>query len=175
MLSVQSLIESGRRDLLFFWGHRQKGERVDRSCLSQWYERPFGVEDRIYRTAEHYMMAGKARFFGDDAAEREVLAALDPRQAKAVGRKVSNFDENQWKAARYPIVVRGNMHKFSQHPDLREFLLSTGDAVLVEASPYDAIWGIKLSADDPRAADPAQWLGLNLLGFALMDVREKLR
>jgi ribA/ribD-fused uncharacterized protein len=63
----------------------------------------------------------------------------------------------------------------TQHPDLREFLLGTGDRVLVEASPQDRIWGIGLAADDERASVPEQWLGLNLLGFALMEVRHRLR
>jgi len=73
------------------------------------------------------------------------------------------------------LIVAGNMAKFGQHPDLREFLLGTGDRVLVEASPRDRIWGIGLAAGDERATSPDDWLGLNLLGFALMEVRHQLR
>ena len=87
---------------------------------------------------------------------------------------VENFDEETWIAHREAIVLEGSIHKFSQHPDLRTFLLSTGDRVLVEASPVDPIWGIGLAADDPRATDPGKWRGLNLLGFALMKTRDLL-
>lgn len=72
-------------------------------------------------------------------------------------------------------MVAGNLAKFGQHTDLREYLLGTGDRVLVEASPLDRVWGIGLAADDERAVSPDQWRGLNLLGFALMQVRETLR
>ena len=72
-------------------------------------------------------------------------------------------------------MLNGNWCKFSQNPGLREFLLSTGDSILVEASPYDSIWGIRLSADSPEAQDPMKWRGQNLLGFALMEVRDELR
>lgn len=84
------------------------------------------------------------------------------------------FDEARWLAHRFDLVVEGNFAKFTQHPDLLRFLLSTGDRVLVEASPVDAIWGIGLAANDPQSADPARWQGLNLLGFALMVVRDRL-
>ena len=85
------------------------------------------------------------------------------------------FDQKVWDKFKYPIVLSGNWCKFSQNRDLREFLLSTGDSVLVEASPYDAIWGIRLPASSPEAQDPMKWRGQNLLGFALMEVRDELR
>ena len=85
------------------------------------------------------------------------------------------FDEQLWVERRYDLVVTGNLAKFSQHQDLRDFLLSTGTRVLVEASPRDGIWGIGLAADDDRASSPENWPGLNLLGFALMEVRHQLR
>lgn len=77
--------------------------------------------------------------------------------------------------AKYSIVLNGNWRKFSQNRDLREFLLSTGDSVLAEASPYDGIWGIRLAADAEDARNPLKWKGDNLLGFALMEVRDELR
>ena len=70
--------------------------------------------------------------------------------------------------------MRGNLAKFQQHPTLSAFLAGTADRVLVEASPSDRIWGIGLAADDPRAVNPEKWRGLNLLGFALMEVRRVL-
>lgn len=119
-------------------------------------------------------MAGKARLFDDEVALAKVLANEDPGIAKAAGRGVRGFDETRWLAHRFDLVVEGNLAKFSRHRQLQAFLLSTGDRVLVEASPVDAIWGVGLAAADPRATDPAQWRGLNLLGFALMVVRERL-
>ena len=86
-----------------------------------------------------------------------------------------DFDASRWDAAAFGIVTRGSKEKFGQNPELRAFLLETGDAVLVEASPVDSVWGIGLAADDPRASDPRQWQGRNLLGFALMAARSQLR
>ena len=97
-----------------------------------------------------------------------------PSAAKALGRKVRGFVDEQWRAARMEIVVRGNSAKFSQHAGLRDHLLKTGDAILVEAAPRDRIWGIGLGAKNEKASNPAQWRGLNLLGFALMEVRSLL-
>lgn len=164
-----------RFDYVCFWGHRPRADGApSASCFSQWFASPFVVDGTRYATAEHWMMAGKARLFDDDVALAKVLANEDPGAAKAAGRGVRGFDEARWLAHRFDLVVEGNLAKFSQHADLRRFLQSTGDQVLVEASPVDAIWGIGLAAADPRAADPAQWTGLNLLGFALMVVRERL-
>lgn len=120
------------------------------------------------------MMAGKARLFGDEATAARIISAGSPKQVKEFGRQVSGFVENEWDSAKRRIVYEGNLAKFSQNADLRQFLLSTGDKVLVEASPVDRIWGIRLAADDDRASNPLQWRGENLLGFILMDVRDTL-
>lgn len=160
---------------MYFWGHRPHAKGVlSASCFSQWFASPFVVEGVRYATAEHWMMAEKARLFGDDVALARVLAKDDPSAAKAAGRSVRDFDEEHWVRHRFDVVVRGNLAKYGQTPVLRDFLLGTGDQVLVEASPVDAIWGIGLAAGDPRAQDPANWQGLNLLGFALMAVRDAL-
>ncbi len=160
---------------LYFWGHTpQRDGRVSNSCFSQWFEAAFEVDGAHYATAEHYMMAEKARLFGDGATLAKVLAARTPGAAKAEGRKVAGFSEEVWLAHRFPIVCAANHAKFSQHPALRAFLLETGDKVLVEASPSDRIWGIGLSATAPAANDPNTWDGLNLLGFALMHTRHAL-
>ncbi|MFH9007489.1 NADAR family protein [Streptomyces afghaniensis] len=161
---------------LHFWGHRPRPDgRIGASCLSQWWPAPFTVDGVEYATAEHWMMAGKARLFEDAAAERAVLSAAHPAEAKKAGRLVRGFDEAIWERERFRIVVEGSVHKFGAHPELREFLLGTGDRVLVEASPVDRVWGIGLSADDEAAADPERWRGPNLLGFALMEARDRLR
>lgn len=174
--ALRARVAGGERfGYLCFWGHRPRADGApSASCFSQWFASPFTVDGVRYATAEHWMMAGKARQFDDEAALAKVLAHDDPAAAKAAGRGVRGFDEARWLAHRFDLVVEGNFAKFSQHPALGRFLLSTGDQVLVEASPVDAIWGIGLAAGDPRAHDPAQWPGLNLLGFALMDVRERL-
>lgn len=121
------------------------------------------------------MMACKAELFGDREIREQILGCSDPKQIKALGRKVRGFDQAVWDKFKYAIVLNGNWLKFSQNRPLREFLLSTGDSVLVEASPYDNIWGIRLSANLPEAQDPFKWRGQNQLGFALMEVRDELR
>jgi len=161
---------------LCFWGHRPLPDgRIGPSCLSQWWPSPFTVDGVEYATAEHWMMAGKARLFEDPVAERRVLAAGHPAEAKKAGRLVRGFDEAVWERERFRIVVEGSVHKFASDPALRAFLLNTGERVLVEASPVDRVWGIGLTADDEAATDPERWRGENLLGFALMVARGRLR
>ncbi|MBT2383457.1 NADAR family protein [Streptomyces sp. ISL-11] len=160
---------------VYFWGHRPRPDgSVGASCFSQWWPSPFTVDGTGYATAEHWMMAGKARLFGDEEAEARVLAATHPKQAKDAGRTVRGFDEERWRRHRFGLVVEGSVHKFAQDAGLTAYLLGTGERVLVEASPLDRIWGIGLAADDERAQDPARWRGENLLGFALMEARQRL-
>lgn len=175
--SVESLLlhlEAGVAvKYLYFWGHTGAGQ-IGKEVFSQWYPASFEVAGETYATAEHYMMAEKARLFGDEATRQAILASTHPDQAKKLGRTVRNFEEMRWNAARFAVVVEGNLAKFRQHPALRAFLLGTGRRVLVEASPVDPVWGIGLAQDQPQAANPAEWRGLNLLGFALMEVRARL-
>ncbi|GAA0382796.1 NADAR family protein [Microbispora corallina] len=160
---------------LYFWGHQPARDGgVGPGCLSQWWPAAFSEDGRAFASAEHYMMAHKAWLFGDDATAERVLAAGHPGEAKTLGRAVRGFDEDVWQARRFDIVVRGNVAKFGQDAGLREYLLTTRNRVLVEASPYDRVWGIGLAAGDERAASPATWRGLNLLGFALMAARDLL-
>ncbi|MFI9824677.1 NADAR family protein [Streptomyces sp. NPDC052013] len=178
--SREALIEALRSGekvrYLHFWGHRPLPDgRIGASCLSQWWPSPFTVDGVEYATAEHWMMAAKARLFGDAEGERRVLEAGHPSQAKKAGRLVRGFDEALWRRERFGIVVEGSVHKFAAHAELREFLLGTGERVLVEASPVDRVWGIGLTASDDAATDPARWRGPNLLGFALMEARRRLR
>lgn len=165
-----------RPTYLFFWGHQPlAGGEVGKSCLSQWWPAPFSVGGVNYPTAEHYMMAEKARLFGDEDTRARILQDASPKAAKQLGRQVGNFDERVWEGARFQLAVEGNLAKFSQNRGLGDFLLQTRDRVLVEASPVDRIWGIGLAAADEQAANPEQWRGSNLLGFALMEVRQRLR
>lgn len=151
--------------------------------MSQWYayEMRDGSDSAIvYTTAEHYMMYQKARLFGDDKVADEVLAGseLHPRKIKTLGRKVVGFDETTWTAERERIVEEGTWLKMTRpahdgQVNLAELLLATGDRELVEASPYDRVWGVGFRAKDAER-NREHW-GLNLLGKALMAVRERLR
>lgn len=163
-------------EFLFFWGHRPAADgRITKSCLSQWYECSFEVDGVTYHTAEQYMMAQKARLFGDADTFQKIMLAYDPREYKRLGRLVKHYDDKTWIANRTAIVTAGNICKFQQNKELGRFLRKTGDKILVEASPYDCIWGIGLSADEPGVDDPTAWRGLNLLGFSLMAVRDTLK
>lgn len=145
------------------------------SPFSQWAPYGFDLDSVRYPTAEHYMMAEKARTFGDAEALRQVLEDPRPEAAKRLGRQVQGYSDEVWRARRLGIVVRGNLAKFGAHPLLRALLLDTGDKVLAEASRTDLAWGIGWSERDWQSRVPAQWRGENLLGFALMEVRAQLR
>jgi ribA/ribD-fused uncharacterized protein len=179
MSSVEELraaVAGGARpEFLFFWGHRPRRDgTLGPSCLSQWWPAEFEVDGRRFASAEHWMMWHKAEMFDDHDMAGRILAAATPAEAKKLGAQVRGFDSAAWEAERFAVVVAGNRAKFGQHPELAAYLRGTAPRVLVEASPVDRIWGIGLAADDERAADPAGWQGLNLLGFALMQVRDQL-
>jgi ribA/ribD-fused uncharacterized protein len=159
----------------FFWGHTPKiPGAVDKSCLSQWFPASFTVEGIVYPTAEHWMMAEKARLFKDEEALAQILIAEKPGAAKELGRTVRNFDKAIWNAKAFRIVVEGNIHKFSQNTALKNFLFTTGDTIIVEASPRDRIWGIGLGQERAAAEGLHAWRGKNWLGFALMEARDEL-
>ncbi|MGH9123620.1 MAG: NADAR family protein [Acidimicrobiales bacterium] len=162
-------------DFFHFWGHTAKGTSpVGPWVLSQWWPASFVVDGTTYFHAEGFMMAAKARLFGDDSTVKSILTEENPAVAKKLGRTVSNFEEHVWAAHRYQFVVDGNVAKFSQSPLLQGYLMSTAPKVLVEASPRDRIWGIGMGANNPKAVLPSEWRGGNLLGFALVEVRERL-
>ncbi len=159
----------------YFWGHKQRGSAVDHSCLSQWYPARFEYSGHAFPTAEHFMMWRKAEIFHDHEIVAAVLNADSPGLAKSLGRKVRGFDQDIWVEHRWDVVVSGNLAKFSDNPALEKYLLATGDSVLVEASPYDRIWGIGMAKNEAMNVTPDEWQGENILGFALMEVRERLR
>lgn len=176
LTDLQEQIKLGNRfKYLCFWGHTPKHKlSIDKSSFSQWFPSLFEVDGVQYKTAEQFMMAKKALLFKDDEAFQKIISTSNPSAVKALGRLIKNYDEAIWQQHRFAIVVEGNLAKFSQNPDLAQFLLSTGSSVIVEASPVDKIWGIGLAAEDQHSEHPLQWCGLNLLGFALMQVRAKL-
>lgn len=173
---LQQLASGRDFSYLFFWGHRPLASgKIGRSCLSQWFASGFTHAGIHYPTAEHWMMAGKARHFGDEKILAEILQTTDPMQAKKLGRKVSNFSVESWREVMTDLVAEGSYHKFVQNPRLRDFLLATGEKVLVEASPYDQVWGIGMGAQDQRANHQEQWQGTNWLGWCLMEARDRIR
>ncbi len=172
----QEFAAGRKRELCLFWGHQPARDGgTTKSCLSQWWMEDFFSINHHYLCMEQYMMAGKAELFGDQEIREQILNCSAPKEIKALGRKVQGFDQKVWDRFKYAIVLNGNWCKFSQSRSCQEFLLSTGDSVLVEASPYDSIWGIRLPAGSLEAQDPVKWRGQNLLGFALMEVRDELR
>lgn len=148
---------------------------IQKGCLSQWQNSPFTINTQHYHCMEQYMMSQKASLFGDSEIMQQILSCSDPKKIKALGRKVKGFDDAVWNKAKYSIVLNGNYHKFIQNPELKDFLLNTGDKILVEASPLDGVWGIRMAESDENAHNPLKWRGQNLLGFALMEVRDVLR
>ena len=143
--------------------------------LSNWYPSKFTVNDVDFSSMEQYMMYKKAVCFGDKDMANKILATDDVAYIKELGRKVSGFDNHVWNGMRQIIVYEGLVAKFTQNPELKKSLLDTGNAVLAEAAVNDKIWGIGLSMSDPKRLDPSEWKGQNLMGYALMLVREKLR
>lgn len=142
--------------------------------LSNWHFSEFSVKGIVFINNEQFMMYCKARLFCDEAIAEEILKAVSPAEHKRLGRRVRGFVEAQWREKRRPFVLAGCRAKFRQNPGLSDYLLNTGDNILVEASPYDRIWGVGLAATDPRIRNRKTWLGENLLGQILEQVRSEI-
>lgn len=153
-------------DYVFFFSGREP--------FSNWYKSDFTIKGIDFNCVEQYMMFSKARLFGDLEIASQILSTDDPKEQKALGRKVKGFDPDVWDARCVPIVTAGLIHKFTQNKELQDILLLTKGKTLVEASPYDKIWGVGLSASDPLITNPENWKGKNLLGIALMDARSAI-
>ncbi|TDW46041.1 hypothetical protein EV144_107235 [Flavobacterium sp. 270] len=175
--SIEQLIAQKQDNkFLFFWGHQpNKDGSISKTCFSQWWLSSFEVNGITYKTAEHWMMAKKAELFNDQEVLEKIILAKTPAEAKKLGREVKNYVDTIWLENRFEIVKDGNLHKFSQNKDLKEFLINTNERILVEASPVDPIWGIGMASDHKDVNNPEKWKGLNLLGFALMEVRDELK
>lgn len=174
--NIEKLIsENHNNKYLFFWGHQpNKDGSVSKTCLSQWWLSSFEVDNVTYKTAEHWMMAKKAELFKDTEIFEKIIDADSPAEVKKLGREVKSYVDSIWLENRFEIVRQGNFHKFSQNKDLAAFLINTKERILVEASPVDSIWGIGMATDHKDINNPEKWQGLNLLGFALMEVRDEL-
>jgi ribA/ribD-fused uncharacterized protein len=160
-------------DYVFFWKTDQ--HNISKGCFSQWQESNFTADGYDYICAEQYMMGHKALLFNDKETFERILSAVHPREIKSLGREVKNFESKIWDEEKYSIVINGNYCKFTQNKAMMDVLVSTGDKILVEASPLDKIWGIGLAEDNKYVYNPNYWKGKNLLGFALMEVREEVR
>jgi ribA/ribD-fused uncharacterized protein len=169
--------------------------------LGQWWRSPFTISKKIveifprcirdleliklhpqiidrmigqgeFSTSEKFMMMGKAALFGDRGTFTAMSQTDDPRELKALGQGVKNFDQKMWETVRVDIVTVGNYLKFSQNVVIARQLKATRSAVLVEASPFDAVWGIGVRLGHPAVLNQALWRGQNLLGKCLMVVRD---
>ena len=142
--------------------------------LSNWYVSDFTVAGYSYFAMEQYIAHQKALTFGDPEIAQKIMQSFDFEEMKALGRQVRNYDNTVWNGIRQIVVYEGLLAKFGQNPELKQILLATGDALLAEAEEYDSLWGIGLSMEDERNQNPDAWEGQNMLGFALMQVRQKL-
>jgi len=154
-----------RDKFYFFWG----------GPFSQWGEYPIEIDEVVYCTNEQYMMACKAKLFEDQWAYDQIMKEKDPSKQKAIGRKVKNFDKDEWEKIARDVVYKANYAKFTQYSHLYDILIQTADRIIVEASPYDCIWGIGMGSGDKRVCDPDEWKGTNWLGEEIMKVREDLK
>ena len=180
-----SAVESGEKlEYFTFW---QADPGCENRIFSQWYQQEFVVNGRTYKTAEQYMMSEKALLFGDFDAYKAIMSESDPKMCKQLGRTVKNFDSKVWDESFREIIFHGNLGKLQGDLLFVDALLSTGNAVLVEASPLDDIYGAGMSKKDllddngNLLVKPQNWhkkdsnkQAENNLGFVLMGVRDLL-
>ncbi len=161
-----------RLNFIIFFTHKgNKKGTASRNCLSNFYLSDFVIDGKTFICNEQWMMYNKAILFNDEETAKKILTSTDQKEIKRLGREVKNFDSGVWNDRKVDIVYKGALAKFSQNPVLKEYLLNTGDAILVEGSPTDCIWGIGLR----HSVNPYEWRGQNLLGFTLMEVRSVLK
>ena len=141
------------------------------SSFSNWTLSPYIHEGVIFKSSEHGMMYEKAKLF-DPSMREDIVNAGHPRDVKALGRKIANFDPEVWDQMSVKLFVPHLVSKFTQNETFKAELLGTGDRVIAEASPYDKVWGIGLAPDNPKALIMRNWNGENRLGIALMLARD---
>lgn len=152
---------------VFFYGKED--------VFSNWFPCKFKIEDYVFQNSEQAMMFAKAQFFDDPRLAYQILDTPDPRLAKALGRKVHNFDEAVWTQVSLELVADIQYYKFKSTQELTDIILATEDRTLVEASPTDCIWGIGLSIRNPDIMNILKWQGTNRLGKALMIARNRIQ
>ncbi|WP_131924194.1 NADAR family protein [Hazenella coriacea] len=152
---------------IFFWGNND--------IYSNFYYSPFKHQGRMFQWSEQAIMYRKAKLFGADQIAEKILMASTPKECKALGRsREIPFSESVWKEHRELVYREVLLDKFSL-PSLKMQIIATREKHLVEASPFDRIWGIGMGENDPDVEDPTKWRGLNLLGKVLMEVRDLIQ
>ena len=150
---------------IFFWN----------GIYSQWYKSPIIIDGKKFNCLEQWMMYNKASLFNDNYHKDLIMQTNDPRKQKEYGRKVNGFDKEKWDSVAFDIVKKGNYEKFTQISEFKDEILNTGDLIFVEASPYDKIWGIGMRENAPGVDDEKNWNGKNLLGKAIIEVRNIIK
>lgn len=143
--------------------------------LSNWYSAPFDLDGIHYSSTEQYIMYQKCLLFGDEVSAAAVMATDDPAKQQKIGQGASGYIHAVWTGARQTIAMRGLLAKFRQNEELKQRLLETGDAWLVECAGSDKNWACGIRLNDDRRFDAENWNGQNILGFALMEVREMIK
>jgi ribA/ribD-fused uncharacterized protein len=149
---------------VFFWG----------GTMSQWHASEFEIDGQKYTCAEQYMMYKKASLFEDEDVANAIMRTNNPREQKALGRKVRGFDKDKWEEVCKEYVYEANYAKFTQNPHMLEELKTYGNREIVESSPEDSIWGIGMHENHPDILDKSKWQGKNWLGQSIMRVRDEL-
>ncbi len=162
--------EEGRNKMICF--HDPEKEY---GFLSNWYMSDFIEDGRLYTSVEQYLMYGKALVFKDEDMQQAILNTHDVAEIKKYGRQVKGYNETLWNGLRQLVLYRGLWLKFSQNEELKQKLIDTGNDMLVECAITDKIFACGISMKDPMRLDMSKWPGKNLLGFALMDLREQLK
>ena len=156
----------GERFVLFFRPYEVNG------VCSNWYKSNFTSKHGVkFNCTEQYLMYEKAKLFKDEEVANEILKETNPKEMKAYGRKVKNYDDKLWACNRYGTMIQGLYDKFSQNQELKDWIILAECEHFVECSPYDGIWGIKTPMDSEDCLYPERWNGENWLGKCLDDVR----
>ncbi len=168
-----------KREYIAFWGAKPS-KLINKESFSNFFETHFTLTIKSgsyhFNCVEQFFMWYKAKKFKDqEIADKILMSNYNPKEVKRLGRQVKNYNDKEWDAVRASVMRTGLRLKFTQNEALKELLLSTGDKILVEASPYDRIWGAGIRENDSRISDPEKWPGKNLLGQLLMELREELR
>ncbi len=142
--------------------------------FSQWHKSEFKIDNLTFNSAEQYMMYGKSKLFNDNEVAEKIMNTKNVREQKYLGREVKNFDLEIWNQNALDIVYKGNKAKFEQNPECLNLLLSTKGKTIVEASPYDNVWGIGLPSDNEDSQNPLKWKGTNWLGIVLTELRQDI-
>lgn len=173
MPSKQKQVAEDSSEPIYFFSTREQPYGIFSQFTRCTFEDP-NYPEVEFKCAEQYMMYSKAQTFHSPDIAAQILTSTAPRTHKKLGRQIKDFSDAVWDTVKFGIVERGNYLKFSQNEKFKKVLLETGDRLLVEASAQDKIWGIGYTAAGAKKVSREKW-GQNLLGKALMNVREKIR